>query len=1051
MAVENPDCYPLKADFRYFHEPIPEELSSTWVVGRDSVAQELADRVMFSRGGAFLVSGLRGVGKTTCVRLAIQLIRIERDRYARRSGDLELVDVWINLARPLDPVQLLHHLIRHLYLRLKETGLLNRLDPELRSDLNTAFLRTSFEISSRTLIGEERSRSAEFGTGKIPWIGLEFLGKVASSFKQSKSDEEALKYLPYDEKAAEFDILNFSRRLLDEKHGLSTQRRRWWQWFRRAGVSIPRVKVVFVLDELDKLEPPGEKAGRSPLDPILQALKTVFSASGFAFVFIGGKEVEERLLEDASQGDSIYESIFAYDLYLPCLWNEQRDIIARCFESKSRIQSDADTVALYLRYKGRGVPRRTWRELNKHVLWTDAGPVLTLDLERRRYMRVFAKLEEALEGQETFRRMPGGSEQVQSDRQRLCFYYTIDWIFSRAHEAFSVRQVTDVVSRLNLGRGHGAGSPDMIAQKVIEMLLSRAFIEKADRERIVIGQSQEGNLYRLAPWVLLAFQGTPEKQSIPDEVFTAPPPPPWEAEFDRIGRYRVIRKIGEGGFAAVYMVGDIQDRTLAAKVLRLDAASPSTALAMFEREVDILRKLNHPDVLRVYDTGEEKGRPYFIMDLLQGISLRQLLDNVKRISPDYACVLTRHLAEVFGYIHDRGYVRLDIKPSNIFLTNDDQMKVIDFGIAMVDDDGKGDYNEGSSPKIELRAEVGARRSGTVDHSTIFRYVIGTPAYMAPEQAQARRVDSRSDIFSLGVVLFEMLTGFLPSNVEGSLALSQLLDVPAELKAAVSRALAKNPEDRFQTMDEFSSAINHLATTDIHDVIANLRSLEREGMAVTKEDTHQVSVMIPVFQPASKAEEATDFQALFPKTDSTKEEPLDGARIRTLDGAKPTIDKLILEVDEALKSGAVVDIVRLLRSSESDIQEYAFDALCRIPANQNGRWHLLFDFLFGVCLWGGPDAGVVKRPLTAESLKLGRSASEVDLPLQDPSVSRQHVAFFASMTGVEVEDLSSANGTLRNGVPCRREKLSDGDFLRLGRCEIVIHILSRDRTITRRSI
>lgn len=1050
MVVENPDCYPLKDDFRYFHEPIPEELSSTWVVGRDSVAKELADRVMFSRGGAFLVSGLRGVGKTTCVRLAIQSIRIERDRYARRNGDLELVDVWINLARPLDPVQLLHHLIRHLYLRLKETGLLNRLDPELRSDLHTAFLRTSFEISSRTLIGEERSHSAEFGTGKIPWIGLEFLGKVASSFKQSKSDEEALKYLPYDEKAAEFDILNFSRRLLDDKHGLSRQRRRWWQWFRRVGVSTPRVKVVFVLDELDKLEPPGEKAGRSPLDPILQALKTVFSASGFAFVFIGGKEVEERLCEDASQGDSIYESIFAYDLYLPCLWNEQRDIIARCFEPKSRIQSEADTVALYLRYKGRGVPRRTWRELNKHVLWTEAGPVLTLDLERRRYMRVFAKLEEALEGQETFRRMPGSSEQVQSDRQRLCFYYTMDWIFTRAHEAFSVRQVTEVVSRLNLGRGHGAASPDRVAQNVIEMLLSRAFIENADRERIVIGQSQEGNLYRLAPWVLLAFQGTPEKQWVPDQVVTAPPPP-WEAEFDRIGRYRIIRKIGEGGFAAVYMVSDIQDRKLAAKVLRLDAASTSTALAMFEREVDILRKLNHPDVLRVYDTGEEKGRPYLIMDLLQGISLRQLLDSVKRISPGYACVLTRQLAEVFGYIHSMGYVRLDIKPSNIFLTNEGQMKVIDFGIAMVKGDANRDYEEGASPKVGLEAKVRARRSGTVDHSTIFRYVIGTPAYMAPEQAQARHVDFRSDIFSLGVVLFEMLTGYLPSNIEGSLALSELLDVPPELKAAVSRALAKNPEDRFQTMEELSSAIDHLATADIHDVIAELRSLEKEGVAVRNEDTHQVSVIIPVFQPASKAEEATDFHALFPNPDSTNEEPLDGARIRTIGGAGLTADKVILEVDEARRSGSVADIIRLLRGSESDIQEYAFDALCRVPANQNGRWHLLFDFLFGVCLWGGPDSGVVKRPLTDESLKLGRSASEVDLPLQDPSVSRQHVAFFASTTGVEVEDLSSANGTLRNGVPCRREKLSDGDCLRLGRCEIAIHILSKDRTITRRSI
>ena len=121
----------------------------------------------------------------------MRTIRSERVRYARTIGQFELIDVWLNLARPLEPIQLLHLLIRHLYLRLKESGLLSRLNVDLQKDLSTAFLRTSFEISSRSLVGDERGRGMEVGFGKAPWLGIEFLGKASTSYKQSRSDEDA--------------------------------------------------------------------------------------------------------------------------------------------------------------------------------------------------------------------------------------------------------------------------------------------------------------------------------------------------------------------------------------------------------------------------------------------------------------------------------------------------------------------------------------------------------------------------------------------------------------------------------------------------------------------------------------------------------------------------------------------------------------------------------------------------------------------------------------------------------------------------------------------
>jgi hypothetical protein len=168
MAAPSSIRLPLKRDFRYFHEPLTDEFIVQWAVGRTNIVRELADRVMFSCGGAFLLSRMRGVGKTTFVRDAMHAIRSERDRYAASIGQFELLDVWLNLARPVKPIQLLHLLIRHLYLHLKETGILPRLNPELRRDLSTAFLRTSFEISSRSLNRDERSRGMEVGMGKAP-------------------------------------------------------------------------------------------------------------------------------------------------------------------------------------------------------------------------------------------------------------------------------------------------------------------------------------------------------------------------------------------------------------------------------------------------------------------------------------------------------------------------------------------------------------------------------------------------------------------------------------------------------------------------------------------------------------------------------------------------------------------------------------------------------------------------------------------------------------------------------------------------------------------
>lgn len=999
MPPESNVRIPLNQDFRYFHEPVSGNLSEKWAVGRNQLAEELADRIVLSRGGAFLVGGLRGVGKTTFVRLAMHAIRSGHKRYAGNVGHFELVDVWLNISRSLEPVQLLHLLIRHLYLRLKEAGLLHRLDPELQKDLSTAFLRTAFEISSSSLRGEERGRASEVGFGKAPWIGIEFLGKISSSYKRTRSDEEALKYLPYDEKAAEFDILNFARRLQEGIQPRRTFLQRLLRSFRAVPGGVPSIRVVFVLDELDKLENGAVANGASPLDPILQSLKTVFSASGFSFVFVGGKEVEERMIEDVSHADSIYESIFAYNLYLPCLWEDQGDIFGRCLapDDSKDAASYRETVKRYLRYKGRGIPRRTWREVNKYVWWSDDGPNLILDSKSRRYMELFAKLEEGLQQDDLFNAMGRTADSVRRDRQRLYFYYTSDWVLSRGQESFSAVEVLEMAKTLNLGGLLTPPAAAKIAETTLDILRNRALIE-LDKDRTVAALPPVSPYYRLSPWVLRAFEGFAEEEKTVEAV---PLSGSVESkDLTRIGQYQVVAEIGSGGYSKIFKVRHaVSGEMRAAKIMFAEVGTLRQALDSFEKEIAAVRCLVNPRLVQIYESGEQDGYPYFIMELLEGVTLGTLLDSVKILSIPLACRIAIDLARVLAYVHEQGFVHRDIKPTNIFLTRDGNIKLLDLGISR-------SLTENSAFD---------QRDAVVD-------VLGTPGYIAPEQMwQPNAIDLRSDIYSLGITLFETLAGQPPFphpdsifdwaglTEEAPSLLTFSSSVPEPLAHAVARALAKRPEDRFQTMEQFRESIVLFAAESHQLIIEAILSISSSSISA-REKTLAVPIPLrPVVVPP--------VSTLLPPNSAPGAVPSDEARV----------------------------LWAMIWNGNRADQEDGFNKLCELTDS----YRLLFDFARKICLWGGPGAISRSIKLRNPRLILGRSASEVDLPLEDSSVSRQHLVFFVSYEEsgvVAAEDLSSHAGTRLNGERLARKELKNGDTLVVGSCGISVHVLPSDRTL-----
>lgn len=259
------------------------------------------------------------------------------------------------------------------------------------------------------------------------------------------------------------------------------------------------------------------------------------------------------------------------------------------------------------------------------------------------------------------------------------------------------------------------------------------------------------------------------------------------------GPYTIVSKLGEGGMAVVYKgFQESLNRYVAIKVLRSELARDQEFVARFRREALAVAKLSHPNILHVYDAGEAQGIYYIAMDYADGGSLK---DRIRqgRLTVEQTIDITAQLADALDYAHRQGLVHRDVKPSNVLMSTHGRPLLTDFGIAKV-----------------LYQATHLTRSGTS---------IGTPEYMAPEQLQGQEVDGRADIYALGVVLFEMLSGWSPFSAPTPMAVMyKQMNEPAPplrqvnitispwLEGIVDKALTKQPQDRFQRASDLAAAL-----------------------------------------------------------------------------------------------------------------------------------------------------------------------------------------------------------------------------------------------------
>ncbi len=278
---------------------------------------------------------------------------------------------------------------------------------------------------------------------------------------------------------------------------------------------------------------------------------------------------------------------------------------------------------------------------------------------------------------------------------------------------------------------------------------------------------------------------------------SAPPPemhgfqPPTVAELAALfPQLEIIRLLGRGGMGAVYQARQpLLDRMVALKILPAQLNRGTDFSDRFTREARALAKLNHPNIVMVYDFGQMNGQPYFIMEFVDGLNLRQL-EHEGKLNPAQALQIVPQICEALQFAHDAGIVHRDIKPDNILLDKKGRVKIADFGIAKI-------VGPGADPAIPVTQGI-----------------IGTPHYMAPEQMnRPQSVDHRADIFSLGVVFYEMLTGELPLGKFGPPSSGPKgLRVDVRLDEVVFRALEREPDRRYQHASQVKTAVETIAGT-----------------------------------------------------------------------------------------------------------------------------------------------------------------------------------------------------------------------------------------------
>jgi serine/threonine protein kinase len=767
---------PLAPSFTLLHGPLSRD-DVVPLIGNEQVIEDVMRRVVHSSGGSFLLTGFRGVGKTTVVRQALERVR-------ERGGDVSLVPVFIDVAQPKTRGELLVELMKGVYERLADDRELQRVRPDLEQKLTRAYERTSLMLKESRAQGVERNLGASVGPS-LSGISAQ----VSAGRKVIGSSSVDAEYLHYEPAEMEHDFRRIVHDMVGDAPAGDTDQAPgvFSRIMRRPPAEAPAWKghVVVVLDELDKLA--NQPGGEGTIRELIAELKTLFTTQGVHFLFVGGPDLHGEAMDDRGRGNSVYESVFSWHAYVPCIWGAERRLLEALLSDAEALDSElVEMLRGHIAFWGRGIPRLMIHEINSFVTWKDSQPYLALsptDLER---IEFFAGVERVVRD---FIDLHEGSDEVRIDvdQWRLAVHYAVEWILR-----FRVTFTADEVTNLSSGGKVDpllALSPEEVAD-LLEHLEDAGLLHQVTGR--LAGQTYYGDEpdAQVAAYEVVEDVESTVRASAVAAVDTGIAPALDVAFKGHIGetladgRYSLLEELDRSGNGRVYRGHDAEKGIeVAVKVFDLPSLAGNERMRQrFLREGRIALELDHPNVVHTFDTfAEPDGRLAIVMELVRGHSLAHRLATGGPLDAPGAVSIACHLLGALDHAQSRGIVRLDLRPSGVMLDSRLVPVVVNLGLAKQMRDG-----ESAGP-----TEVGA--------------VLGTPRYAAPEALKGEEVDIRADLYSLALILFEMLAGH-PARQGDSIqalmtaALDERIDlgglaVSQSLTEAIAGALVPEPGSR----------------------------------------------------------------------------------------------------------------------------------------------------------------------------------------------------------------------------------------------------------------
>jgi len=839
----------VKRSFRYIHEPFHSDEDALVSLGNDEMMAELESRIRHSRGGTFLITGFRGVGKSTLVLRALD------DLVASSGPDDIVLPVTLSVARSTTTERLLFAVVRRVFETLSDSGALTRLSPQTRHALLVAYMRTS--LSFKETQSDERERTTgvdlSLGPGKLVKAVADFASPhVSMSARRSHSLATEAAFLAYSETDVEYDLMRIVSLLGRQPE---PGRRRRWQIFRKraSGPRPPRLHLVIVLDEVDKLT--AGEAGMAAVEDLLGGIKNVLTTSGAHFLIVAGPDLHDRAVRDIARGNGVYESVFGWRIYVPCIWDAPDRLIDDIVADDAAVdRSTRELLVSYLRFKARGVPRRLLQEINGFIEWNEEHPRLRISPHDMERVEFYARLERILrghvEGDGRRRLFPVA---IDEDRWRLGGYYVVDWVLQSGGEPFTasdlIREGEDAefdpllrISQRNVDRlldhlsEHGIlevvrevnasatvfGDIARSAEKAyclaaeIRLLLyglaAQHESERADREvplavsRLGMAAPGQAGFGARRPATEFAGLEQPPGMAVPEAAYPPTMYPtsryvaPAAAQVGPVAspparvigdRYELGELVSQGGMSSGYKGRDLVTGRLVMVKLLLPALSDDpVAVARFRRDAEIARELDHPQIFRTLAVLDGPDGQALIQEWLNGPALDVLVNTDGPMPPAEVVGIGRHLTGALGYLAEKEIIRLDLKPGNIVIA--DRGPVI------------------SDLSIARQQHVSTAITATGQF-------VGTPAFMAPEVIEGRAPDARADLYTLGLVMYFCLSGKAPWEhlptvfAVISAVLSEDLDISGlpiseEFRSVLATAVARLPDQRFPDAAAFQQAL-----------------------------------------------------------------------------------------------------------------------------------------------------------------------------------------------------------------------------------------------------